>query len=410
MSHQGNEPVTDRPPTTADVSPPGAAAEEEAGAGQVRLGGLRVNASALRAYTMLFALIAIWLFFQWATDGIFLGPRNFSNLFKQMAVTGVLAVGMLLVIVAGQIDLSVGSVVGLAGGVAAMTQGWGLPASLASAVLVGVAIGAAQGGLVAYANIPAFIVTLGGMLAWRGVILRLSEGATIPVRLPFFRSLGIDFVAPVIGIALAVLAVVALGWLTLRRAALRRHHGLAAQGIPASIARVAVPALLLAAFVYMMNTQGGVPIPVVVLLAVALLGAFLTQNTTFGRYLYAIGGNPDAARLSGISLRRHILGSFCLLGALVGVASLLHTARVGSASPDAGTLMELDAIAACVIGGTSLMGGRGTVVGAMLGALIMASLDNGMSLKNVESSTQYIIKGAVLVAAVGFDMLGRRKG
>jgi D-xylose transport system permease protein len=411
MSHQGNEPVTDRPPNTTDVSPPGAAAAaEDAGAGQVRLGGLRLNASSLRAYTMLFALIAIWLFFQWATDGIFLGPRNFSNLFKQMAVTGVLAVGMLMVIVAGQIDLSVGSVVGLAGGVAAMTQGWGLAPSLASAVLIGVAIGAAQGGLVAYANIPAFIVTLGGMLAWRGVILRLTEGATIPVRLPFFRSLGIDFVAPAIGIALAVLAVVALGWLTLRRAALRRHHGLPAQGFPASIARVAVPALLFAAFVYMMNTQGGVPIPVVVLLAVALVGAFLTQNTTFGRYLYAIGGNPDAARLSGISLRRHILGSFCLLGALVGVASLLHTARVGSASPDAGTLMELDAIAACVIGGTSLMGGRGTVVGAMLGALIMASLDNGMSLKNVESSTQYIIKGAVLVAAVGFDMLGRRKG
>jgi D-xylose transport system permease protein len=411
MSHQGNETATDRPPTTADVSPPGApGAEEDAGAGQVRLGGLRINASSLRAYTMLFALIAIWLFFQWATDGIFLGPRNFSNLFKQMAVTGVLAVGMLLVIVAGQIDLSVGSVVGLAGGVAAMTQGWGLPASLASAVLIGVAIGAVQGGLVAYANIPAFIVTLGGMLAWRGVILRLSEGATIPVRLPFFRSLGIDFVAPVIGIALAVLAVAALIWLTLRRAALRRHHGLPAQGIPASLLRVAVPALLFAAFVYMMNTQGGVPIPVVVLLAVALLGAFLTQNTTFGRYLYAIGGNPDAARLSGISLRRHILGSFCLLGALVGVASLLHTARVGSASPDAGTLMELDAIAACVIGGTSLMGGRGTVVGAMLGALIMASLDNGMSLENVQNSTQYIIKGAVLVAAVGFDMLGRRKG
>ncbi len=410
MSHQGNETATDRPPTTADVSPPGAAAaEEEAGAGQLRLGGLRINASSLRAYTMLFALIAIWLFFQWATDGIFLGPRNFSNLFKQMAVTGVLAVGMLLVIVAGQIDLSVGSVVGLAGGVAAMTQGWGLVPSLASAILIGVAIGAVQGGLVAYANIPAFIVTLGGMLAWRGVILRLSEGATIPVRLPFFRSLGIDFVAPVIGIGLAVLAVAALIWLTLRRAALRRHHGLPAQGITSSIVRVAVPALLFAAFVYMMNTQGGVPIPVVVLLAVALLGAFLTQNTTFGRYLYAIGGNPDAARLSGISLRRHILGSFCLLGALVGVASLLHTARVGSASPDAGTLMELDAIAACVIGGTSLMGGRGTVSGAVVGALIMASLDNGMSLLNVENYTQYIVKGAVLVAAVGFDMLGRRK-
>jgi D-xylose transport system permease protein len=151
------------------------------------------------------------------------------------------------------------------------------------------------------------------------------------------------------------------------------------------------------------------PVPVLVLLIVAVLGGFLTQNTTFGRYLYAIGGNPDAARLSGINIRRYILAAYCVLGLLVGVASLLHTGRVGSASPDAGTLMELDAIAACVIGGTSLMGGRGSVSGAVVGALIMASLDNGMSLLNVESYTQYIVKGAVLVAAVGFDMLGRRK-
>jgi D-xylose transport system permease protein len=140
-----------------------------------------------------------------------------------------------------------------------------------------------------------------------------------------------------------------------------------------------------------MNMGGGMPVPVLVLLVVAVLGGFLTQNTTFGRYLYAIGGNPDAARLSGINIRRYILSAYCVLGLLVGVASLLHTGRVGSASPDAGTLMELDAIAACV------------------GALIMASLDNGMSLLNVENYTQYIVKGAVLVAAVGFDMLGRRK-
>jgi D-xylose transport system permease protein len=152
-----------------------------------------------------------------------------------------------------------------------------------------------------------------------------------------------------------------------------------------------------------------VPIPVIILLAIALAGAFLTQNTTFGRYLYAIGGNPEAARLSGISLRRHILVVFCIMGVLAGVAGVIYTARVGSASPDAGVLLELDAIAACVIGGASLMGGRGTVFGACLGALFMASLDNGMSLLNVENYTQYIVKGAVLVAAVGFDMLGRRK-
>ncbi|HEX8087808.1 MAG TPA: sugar ABC transporter permease [Blastocatellia bacterium] len=407
MTMQANEPGVDRPPVTSDAAPPTVTAE---GTPQIRIGGIRLPTATLRAYTMLFALVAIWLFFQWATSGIFLSPRNFSNLFQQMAVTGVLAVGMLMVIVAGQIDLSVGSVVGLAGGVAALTQGWGLLPSLASAIVVGLLIGAVQGSLVAYANIPAFIATLGGMLAWRGVILGLTKGSTYPVTLPVFRSIGRDLVAPIIGIVIAVIAIAAVVWLVFSRNRARRRHGLAAAAAAATITRIAFPAIVIAAFIYLMNSQGGVPIPVIILLTVALAGAFLTQNTTLGRYLYAIGGNPDAARLSGINLRRHILAAFCLMSALAGVASIIHTARVGSASPDAGTLMELDAIAACVIGGTSLMGGRGTVFGACLGALIMASLDNGMSLLNVQSYTQYIVKGAVLVAAVGFDMLGRRRG
>jgi len=165
-----------------------------------------------------------------------------------------------------------------------------------------------------------------------------------------------------------------------------------------------VPSIVIIIFIYLMNVAGGIPIPVIFLLAVALTGGLLTQNTTFGRYLYAIGGNPDAARLSGINLRGRILAAFCVMGTLAGLAALLHTARVGAASPDSGNLMELDAIASCVIGGTSLMGGRGTVFGAVLGALILASLDNGMSLLNYESYAQYIVKGAVLVAAVGFDI------
>jgi D-xylose transport system permease protein len=413
MSHPANEPDVKRPLTTADVSPPDAMPEGV----EARVGRFRIPTDSLRAYTMIFALVAIWVFFQWKTItppaypyGIFLHPNNFSNLLQQMAVTGVLAVGMLMVIVAGQIDLSVGSVVGLAGGVAAMMQEpGGLAGALGAAIVVGILIGAFQGALVAYANIPAFIVTLGGLLAWRGVILGLSKGATIPVRIPFFRELGVGKVSPTVGLVLAALAVVAVVWTNISRNRARRRHGLNVPGVGATAARIIIPALLIAAFIYLMNAGGGVPVPVLVLFAVAILGAFLTQNTTFGRYLYAIGGNPDAARLSGINIRRYILAAYCVLGLLVGVASLLHTARVGSASPDAGTYMELDAIAACVIGGTSLMGGRGTVSGAVVGALIMASLDNGMSLLNVENYTQYIVKGAVLVAAVGFDMLGRRK-
>ncbi|HSP34390.1 MAG TPA: sugar ABC transporter permease, partial [Thermoanaerobaculia bacterium] len=236
------------------------------------------------------------------------------------------------------------------------------------------------------------------------------KGETIPVTLTVFRMLGVALLTPASGIGLAVIAIAAVVAMTLRRNAARRKFGLAVPSAAGTATRIVAPSLLIAIFVYMMNRQGGVPLPVVILLAVAVAGAFLTRSTTFGRYLYAIGSNPDAARLSGINARRYILGAFAILGALVGIASLLHTGRVGSASPDAGTLMELDAIAACVIGGTSLMGGRGTVSGAMLGALIMASLDNGMSLLSVENATQYVIKGAVLVAAVGFDMIGRRKG
>jgi len=383
--------------------------------GQARLGRWRISTSALRAYSMVFALIAIWLFFQWRTIsdlypyGLFLHPANLANLLKQMSVTGVLAVGMLLVIVTRQIDLSVGSLVGLAGGVAAMMQGFGLVPALLSALVVGIAAEVLQGALVAYLSIPAFIVTLGGLLTWRGVILYLSKGETIPIRLPVFRQLGVALITPASGVALAAIAIVAVVWLTIRRNRARRRHGIPVSSRAATVARIAVPSLLIAVFTYLMNAQGGIPLPVIVLLVVAIAGHALTQSTTFGRYLYAIGSNPEAARLSGIHSRRHILAAFALLGALIGIAAVLHTGRVGSASPDAGSLMELDAIAACVIGGTSLMGGRGKVSGALLGALVMASLDNGMSLLSVENATQYIIKGAVLVAAVGFDMAGRRK-
>jgi D-xylose transport system permease protein len=377
------------------------------------IGKFKIPTEVLRAYTMVFALVAIWIYFHFSTSRIFLDPRNFSNLMRQTSVTGVLAVGMLMVIITAQIDLSVGSVVGLAGGIAAIAQGWygyGLIPSLAAGVAIAIAIGALQGSLTAYLNIPAFIVTLGGLLAWRGVILGLSKGETIPLRLQSFKAIGQNYVDRRAGWILAGLAIAAVVWMMIARNRARRRHGLAVPTLGSTVLRIAFPTAVILWFIYTMNTYEGVPIPVIILIAIALAGAFLTQNTTFGRYLYAIGGNPDAARLSGINIRKHILAVFCIMGALAGVASIIYTARVGSASPDAGQLLELDAIAACVIGGTSLMGGRGTVFGAILGALIMASLDNGMSLMRVEPYSQMIIKGAILVAAVGLDMAGRKRG
>ena len=410
MNDSVNKTDTDRPPATPDfaLSP-----DADAITPVTTIGKFKIPTDLLRAYTMLFALVAIWIYFQVSTDTIFLGPRNFSNLMRQTSVTGVLAVGMLMVIITAQIDLSIGSLVGLAGGIAAIMQGWwgyGLFPSLAAGIAVAILIGAVQGSLTAYLNIPAFIVTLGGLLAWRGVILGLSRGETIPLQIQAFKAIGQNYIDRRVGWILAALAIAAVVWMTLARNRARRRHSQEVPALAATAIRIVLPSAVILWFTYTMNTYEGVPIPVIILIAIALAGAFLTQNTTFGRYLYAIGGNPDAARLSGINIRRHILAVFCIMGGLAGVASIIYTARVGSASPDAGQLLELDAIAACVIGGTSLMGGRGTVFGAILGALIMASLDNGMSLMQVSPYSKDIIKGAILVAAVGLDMAGRKRG
>ena len=373
--------------------------------------GFKIETSALRAYTMLGALVLIWLFFHWQTDSIFLTPRNLSNLMLQTSVTGVLAVGMLMVIVSGNIDLSVGSLLGLSGGVAAILLthwGYGLVPAILAAILVGVAIGIFQGFLTAYAGIPAFIVTLGGLLAWRGAIKGISQSETIPIADPAFKAIGQSYVSPTIGWALAAVAIVLVLLLTFRKARAQKKYGLGSPDLRIEFLKSVLPIGGIVAFIIVMNAYAGVPIPVLILLAVALLGFFITNNTTFGRYLYAIGGNADAARLSGINNRANIVKVFALLGALTGIAALIFTARVGSAAPDAGVLKELDAIAACVIGGTSLMGDRGTVFGACIGALIMASLDNGMSLLNVRDFMQEIVKGSILVAAVGVDMVGKK--
>lgn len=410
----------------------------------------KIETSALRAYTMLGALVVIFIFFHyatnpstpefwafgehlkvfftgigtgisnlisggdaqsWVTDGIFLKPRNLSNLMTQMSVTGILAVGMLMVIVSGNIDLSVGSVLGFAGGIAAYsitTLEYGLGASILMAIAVAVVIGLLHGTLVTYFNIPAFIVTLGGLLAWRGAVKWLLGGNTIPVSDDTFKAIGQGYVPGGIGWIVALLAIAFVVFMAARSAQSVKRYGLGEPDYTGEMIKAIIPVGGILLFIWVMNAENGVPIPVMILVVVALAGAFLTNRTTFGRYLYAIGGNADAARLSGINNKVNILKVYALLGVVTGIAALIFTGRVGSGAPDAGTLKELDAIAACVIGGASLVGGRGTVFGACLGALIMASLDNGMSLLSVRDFMQDLIKGSILVAAVGLDMTGRK--
>jgi D-xylose transport system permease protein len=317
-----------------------------------------------------------------------------------------------MLIVSGNIDLSVGSVLGFAGGIAAYSLsvlGYGVPAAIVFAITVGILIGIFQGALTAYLNIPAFIVTLGGLLVWRGAVKWLLGGNTIPISDETFKAIGQQNIPQEAGWVLAAIGVAFVLFLAFRRARSEASYDSAEANYISSFAKAAIPILGIVAFIWVMNAYQGVPIPVLIFVSVALVGVFLTTSTVFGRYLYAIGGNPEAARLSGINNKRNILKVYALLGAFTGIAALIFTARVGSAAPDAGTLKELDAIAACVIGGASLMGGRGTVFGACIGALIMASLDNGMSLLNVRDFMQDIVKGSILVAAVGLDMVGRKQ-
>lgn len=379
----------------------------------------KINATALRAYIMIAVLGVIWVYFHWATDGTFMTPRNLSNLMTQMSVTGIIAVGMLMVIVSGNIDLSVGSVLGFAGGIAAVlmtTMGYSLPVAILAVVVVGILIGIFHGALTAYLNIPAFIVTLGGLLAWRGAVKWLLGGNTIPISDEKFDLIGNGNLPQAVGWALAVAAILFVLFMAYRRARSVKDYGLGEANYVGELLKAIIPVGAIVVFILVMNTErgsnlvqeSGVPVPVLILVSVALVGAFLTNSTVFGRYLYAIGGNPEAARLSGINNKRNVLKVYALLGALTGLGALIFTSRLGSAAPDAGVLKELDAIAACVIGGASLMGGRGTIFGACLGALIMASLDNGMGLIGVRDFMQDIIKGAILVAAVGLDMMGRK--
>lgn len=351
-----------------------------------------------RALTMLLALLVIWVAFAVLTDGTFLTPRNLSLLARQMAVTSLLAIGMVLVIVAGQIDLSVGALAGLTGAVAAMAytnRGWPLLAAFLLALAIGTLLGALQGALVAYARIPPFIVTLGGMLVFQGALLGATGGvSTSPTKA--FLFVGQAYLPRGLGWALA--GAVALALL-----------GLALRGDVATRLRGTLLAGLALAFTGVMNAYEGIPFPVLLVLALAAALWVLASHTPFGRHLYAIGGNREAAFYSGIAIERHVVQVFTLMGLFCGVAGIVLTARVGSATSDAGRMMELDAIAAAVIGGTSLLGGQGTVWGALLGALVMASLDNGMSLMNTEAFWQPILKGAILVVAVGADIASRRR-
>jgi D-xylose transport system permease protein len=359
---------------------------------------------------LLIAIALIWAFFSWKTEGGFVTPRNLSNLLRQMSITGVLACGMVLVIIAGEIDLSVGSMLGLLGGVAAVlnvTHHLPLPLNLCLVLLLGLALGLFNGYLTAYMRIPSFIVGLGGMLAFRGILLGVTGGLTIAPVSSDLVYLGQGYLPPQLGIVLGIgLFALALA-LTWRQRRNRMQHALPVPPLWRDALRVLLIGLVLLAFVSTLNTYDGIPVPVLLLLALLGLFSYITTQTVFGRRIYSVGSNMEATRLSGVNVQAVKLWIFGIMGVMCALAGLVNTARLAAGSPSAGNMGELDAIAACFIGGTSMRGGSGTVYGALIGALVMASLDNGMSMLDVDTYWQMIVKGSILMLAVWVDVSTR---
>ncbi|MES2151226.1 MAG: sugar ABC transporter permease [Pseudomonadota bacterium] len=359
---------------------------------------------------LLIAIAVIWAFFSWKTEGGFISPRNLSNLMRQMAVTGVVACGMAFVIIAGEIDLSVGSLLGLLGGVAAVldvSHHLPLPVTVMAVLACGLVLGAFNGYLTAYVGIPSFIVGLGGMLAYRGIVLGVTGGVTVAPVSSEMVYLGQGYLSAELGVALGVALFVLAGVLTWRQRSSLALHGLPVPPAWRDALRLVAIAAVLFAFVRTLNGYEGIPLPVLLLLM--LLGAFsyVATQTVFGRRIYAVGSNMEATRLSGVDVRAVKLWIFGIMGLMCALAGLINTARLAAGSPSAGTSGELDAIAACFIGGTSMRGGSGTVYGALIGALVMASLDNGMSMLDVDTYWQMIVKGCILTLAVWVDVATR---
>lgn len=431
--------------TLSPASSPDAPAGRRAGIGDA----LRALELDTRMVGMIGALAVVWIGFDILTGGAFLTPRNLWNLSVQTASIAVMATGMVLVIVTRNIDLSVGSILGFTGMVVGVLQArilpeiWGFDHPLTwvvavmAAVAVGGAVGAMQGAVIAYLGVSSFIVTLGGLLVWRGAAWWVTTGQTVAPMDGLFKRLGGGFEGAIgagpswaVGIAAILLSVAAILVTRRRRAGFGFPvRPLWAEGVVILLVAAAIVGAVMVVNSYPLpvpvvrrmmeaqglSTDGGLPfvahgfaIPVLIALAVGGGVTFLSRRTRFGRYVFAIGGNPEAAELSGINTKRVLVMVFGLMGALCGLSACIATARLNAATNANGTLDELYVIAAAIIGGTSMAGGVGTILGAMLGALVMQSLQSGMVLLGVDAPMQNIVVGIVLVAAVYIDTLYRK--
>lgn len=370
---------------------------------------------AVQNLAMPIALIGICAFFA-LRESAFIGPRNLTQLIVEFSITGTLALGMFMILLTGQIDLSVGSGVGLIGGIAAVLvfqQGWPAPAAMVAAFAVALVLWTLMGTLIVRQRIPSFIITLGGLLIFKGLFWLVIQNSTVPVSRGdqdnAYSLLTTYYLPDRVGLALAGAVMALLGVIAWRSRTLRAAHGLPVRAAVKDAALWLATAVGVLGLVLVCNQSRGVPLTLLILSATAGCVYFITKHTPFGRFLYAIGGNEEAASLSGISVNRVLTGAYLLMGVAVALTGFMTTAYSGASTTTVGDLMELDAIAACVIGGTALRGGRGSVWGVIFGALIMAALLNGMTLLAVSPESKFIARGLVLTLAVWMDVkLGRR--
>jgi putative multiple sugar transport system permease protein len=375
----------------------------------------------IRQYGMVLALLFIVGFFQILTGGILLNPLNVTNIILQNSYILILAIGMLLVIVAFQIDLSVGSLaafIGAVSGVLMVTMHLPFWISMIVILAFGGLLGAWHGFWIAYIRIPAFIVTLSGMLLFRGLTYVTLQGQSIGPFPQEFQMIASGFLPDVFGgqgihlttLFLSLLASLAFIWSEFSKRKALKKYGFEPLSLGLTIAKLFVILLALNAFALALASYKGIPNVLVLLIVLIFLYTFIANKTIPGRHIYALGGNEKAAALSGVKTKRVLFWVFVNMGVMAALSGMVFAARLNAATPKAGTGFELDAIAACFIGGASTAGGIGTIMGAMIGALVMGVLNNGMSLLGVGIDWQQAIKGMVLLLAVTFDVFSKSKG
>jgi D-xylose transport system permease protein len=386
------------------------------------LQNLKHSAIDWRMALMAGVLVVITVVFNILSDGIFFSAENLYNVAQQTAVVGILATVMVLVIVTRNIDLSVGSVLGFVGVLIAFliyTLNWSWPAACLAGFAAAIAVALYQGALTSYVGVPSFVVTLGGLMSFRGASFMVANGKTQPLTDEFFLSLGGGYngglgttVSWTLGAVISVGVLIAMA--NKRRA--KKSYDVPMNSLAIDLLLALIPIVMVMGFIAVMNSYQipnkaepqGIPIPVVIWGAIALFMSFIVKSTRFGRYLFAMGGNPDAAALVGIPVKRVTMLLFLLVAALVTIASVVSIARLNAGTNTLGNNLELLVIAATVIGGTALAGGSGTILGSVLGALIMQCIDSGMLLLDVSVGMRYIVIGQVLIAAVVFDVAYRK--